>query len=140
MEVALRRFVRERARSICEYCRMPQAFDRVQFEVEHVIPEKHLGPTVADNLALACFFCNRYKGPNLSGIDPQSGAIVPLFNPRRASWGDHFHWNGPILLGLTECGRATIAVLRINDPPRVSLRTLLIEGGDFPESANSEPQ
>jgi hypothetical protein len=37
---------------------MPQHFDRLTFEVEHIIPEKHQGLTEVENLALACFFCN----------------------------------------------------------------------------------
>src|SRR5271165_4288477 len=35
-----------------------------------------------DNLALACYHCNAHKGPNLSALDPESGALVRLFNPR----------------------------------------------------------
>jgi hypothetical protein len=40
-------------------------------------------------LALACCYCNRYKGPDLSGIDPNSGEVVPLFHPRRQQWDEH---------------------------------------------------
>jgi hypothetical protein len=36
------------------------------------LPRKHGGPTILENLSLACFPCNRFKGPNLSGIDPES--------------------------------------------------------------------
>jgi hypothetical protein len=131
MEAALRRAVWERAKAVCEYCHMPQHLDRVTFEVEHVIPEKHEGVTELDNLALACFFCNRFKGPNLSGIDPESGQVVTLFDPRREIWTDHFVWDGAVLRGRSPQARATIAVLRINDPARVSHRTILAESGDF---------
>jgi hypothetical protein len=37
-----------------------------------------------ENLAWACHRCNYYKGPNLTSIDRETQAIVPLFNPRRA--------------------------------------------------------
>jgi hypothetical protein len=131
MEVALRKAVWERARAACECCHMPQHLDRAKFEVEHIIPEKHDGLTVLGNLALACFFCNRYKGPNLSGIDQESGLIVTLFDPRRDLWTEHFVCEGALLKGQTPCGRATIAVLRINDAPRVAHRDLLIASGDF---------
>jgi hypothetical protein len=110
---------------------MPQHLDRVTFEVEHVIPEKHDGATDLENLALACFFCNRYKGPNLAGIDPQTGSVVPLFHPRRERWADHFEWSGVELKGLSAEARATIAVLRINDPARIAHRTILAASGDF---------
>jgi hypothetical protein len=130
MDVALRNLVWERAISRCEYCRMPQRLDRPRFEVEHILPEKHGGLTVAGNLALACFFCNRFKGPNLSGIDPVTRQVRQLFDPRRNVWKEHFFWEGAWIRGFTPEGRATIVVLRINDPPRVAFRELLIAGGD----------
>jgi hypothetical protein len=131
MDAAQRNLVWQRANRICEYCRMPQHLDRLTFEVEHIIPEKHDGPTESENLALACFFCNRFKGPNLAGIDPASGQIVPLFHPRLQLWSEHFQWQGAVLSGITPQARATIAVLRINDSARVNNRVILIASGDF---------
>ena len=113
MDDALATFVWTRADLRCEYCRMPQRLDRARFEVDHVIPEKYGGLTVEGNLALACFFCNRYKGPNLSGIDPYTKVISQLFDPRRDRWSEHFYWSGARLQGITPNARATIAVLRM---------------------------
>jgi hypothetical protein len=110
---------------------MPQRLDRLRFEVEHIIPEKHNGLTELENLALSCFFCNRYKGPNLAGIDPETGQIVPLFHPRRDDWSGNFSWSHARLTGRTPTGRATIAVLRINDTARISLRAILIASGEL---------
>jgi hypothetical protein len=110
---------------------MPQAHDRLTFEVEHVVPKKHGGPTVSKNLALACFPCNRFKGPNLSGIDPNSGEIIPLFNPRIQSWNEHFQMKDGRIEGLSAIGRATSLVMRMNDPMRVALRQLVITLGDW---------
>jgi hypothetical protein len=132
MDANLEGLVRERARQCCEYCRMPQAFDEITFEIDHVIPRKHGGPTTPDNLALACFFCNNRKGPNLSGIDPDSGRVVELFNPRRQRWGRHFRWVGARVVGRTKTGRATVAVLEMNLSTRVELREVLTEAGLFP--------
>ena len=73
-------------------------------------------------LALACDRCNAYKGPNLTSIDPDSNAIVPLFNPREDTWGDHFAVRGGRLTGLTPKGRATVRLLNMNAPRRVELR------------------
>jgi hypothetical protein len=78
------------------------------------------------------FLCNSYKGPNIAGIDPVSRSIVPLFHPRRHKWARHFRWDGPILVGRTPIGRATVAVLEINEPYRVAARRLLIDEGVFP--------
>jgi hypothetical protein len=102
---------------------------QLTFEVDHIIATSHGGITRASNLALTCFYCNRYKGPNLSGIDPVSRNLSPLFHPRRHKWNRHFRYAGPLLVGLTPIGRATIVVLKINDPDAVALRQALIDIG-----------
>jgi hypothetical protein len=132
MDQALGRLVRQRAHGLCEYCHMPAEFDRPGFEIEHIIARQHRGATVAGNLAWACFTCNKKKGPNLSGIDSVTGKLVPLFHPRRHKWSRHFRWRGALLAGRTAIGRATIAVLGINQPLRVRLRQELIDEGVFP--------
>jgi HNH endonuclease len=99
------------------------------FEVEHIIPLKHRGETAAANLALACFYCNRYKGPNVAGIAGPGGAVVRLFHPRLDAWGDHFAWDGPLLLARTDIGAVTIEVLRINLPNAMAVREVLMNEG-----------
>ena len=69
MDKALERRVRRRARGCCEYCLMPQAYDDTPFEIDHVIAKKHAGITAGGNLALGCFYCNSWKGPNIGGLD-----------------------------------------------------------------------
>jgi hypothetical protein len=128
---SLQSLVRERAGDRCEYCHMPQEFLPATFHVEHIIAKQHRGSDDADNLCLSCDRCNLNKGPNLSGIDPDTDNIVLLFHPRQQRWSRHFRWDGPILVGLTQTGRATIAVLDINNPERVELREHLIEAGEF---------
>jgi 5-methylcytosine-specific restriction endonuclease McrA len=81
MEAALIRLVWQRANRCCEYCRMCQDFDRTPFEIDHIIAGKHQGPTVAANLALSCFYCNSFKGSDISSLDRQTGKLKPLFNP-----------------------------------------------------------
>lgn len=49
----LRRLVAERADHICEYCLIHERDTYAGCQVDHVISEKHGGPTEADNLALA---------------------------------------------------------------------------------------
>ena len=66
MNAALIRLVRQRAGHCCEYCWMPQEFDPTPFEIDHIIAEKHKGPTVAGNLCLSCFYCNSFKGSDIS--------------------------------------------------------------------------
>ncbi len=132
MDAELRRFVWSRADSRCEYCRMAQEYDDIDFEIDHIIADSHGGPTIPQNLALACFPCNSFKGTNLAGIDPNSNHITRLFHPRRHKWSRHFRWQGPYLVGKTSIGRATAVVLRINLPYRVRHRQALIGEGVFP--------
>jgi hypothetical protein len=132
MDQALAQLVRERAQGLCEYCHILELYDRPGFEIEHIIARQHRGPTAAGNLAWACFSCNKRKGPNLAGIDIVTGRVVPLFHPRRHKWSRHFRWQGPMLVGRTPIGRATIEVLGINLPLRIRLRQELIDEGVFP--------
>jgi HNH endonuclease len=127
--------VRQRARWRCEYCCLPQAHSIIPFEIDHILAKKHHGATAQDNLAFACFFCNSAKGPNVAGYDPQTGKLAPLFNPRRQAWSRHFRWDGPVLVGRTRIGRATIGVLAINDPDFVAIREALIADNLFPPAS-----
>jgi 5-methylcytosine-specific restriction endonuclease McrA len=43
-----------RAGAACEYCRMPQRFYPVPFQIDHIIARQHGGDTALRNLALAC--------------------------------------------------------------------------------------
>ena len=110
---------------------MPQLAYRFRFPIDHIIAQQHGGPSTEDNLALACFFCNSAKGPNLAGLDPETGRLVPLFHPRRQKWSRHFRLAGPMLVGRTPCGRATVAVLAMNLPDRVDVRAQLLAAGLF---------
>ena len=111
---------------------MPQSASRLRFQIDHVIALQHGGGSYLDNLALCCGRCNRYKGPNLAGIDPDSVAIVRLYHPRTDSWTEHFRWNGARLEGRTPIGRATIGVLEMNHPDSIAIRLELIASGLFP--------
>lgn len=70
MAARLTNHVRERAAGRCEYCHPPQSGSNLPFEIDHIVSRKHHGRTVAGNLALACWYCNSFKGSDLSGIDP----------------------------------------------------------------------
>jgi 5-methylcytosine-specific restriction endonuclease McrA len=85
--------VRQRALELCEYCHASEKWQYVLFTVDHVIPLSKDGKNTIDNLALACFHCNRRKSNNLTAIDPDSGNQVALFNPRKNLWNEHFIWS-----------------------------------------------
>ena len=92
--------------------------------VEHIVPLAAGGESVEGNLWLACPLCNGYKGANTHGVDPETGERVPLYDPRRQSWSQHFGWSETSLLivGLTATGRATVASLRLNNDRLVQAR------------------
>ena len=72
------------------------------------------------------------KGPNISGLNPETGRTVRLFNPRKDRWSRHFGWDGPYLVGRTHTGRVTIALLEINRVEAVEFREYLIHEGSYP--------
>jgi hypothetical protein len=132
MSNELERQVRSRAGDRCEYCHLPQSISLIRHPIDHVIAQQHHGRTTPENLALSCAFCNRHKGPNIAGVDPDTAAVIPLYNPRNQVWDEHFVWNGVILIGRTPTGRATVDVLAINEPSNLRLRVQLAEEGIFP--------
>ncbi len=129
MDAALQELVRRRARFRCEYCLLPESLASTPFQFDHIIAQSHAGQTFAENLAFACFHCNNFKGPNLAGIDPQTGRVTRLFHPRRDLRPRHFRWDGETLIGLTAIGRATITTLRLNHPFRRAMRRSLLREG-----------
>lgn len=126
MDAATRRQVRRRAGNRCEYCGLAQETASVAtFHIEHIIPKQHGGEDYSSNLALACYHCNHHKGPNLTGIDPETGQITPLFNPRTQHWIEHFARQGTEIVGLTPTGRTTVRVLAMNSDAQRELRAAL---------------
>ena len=65
-----------------EYCQISQQFDDTPFEIDHIVSDKHEGPTSAGNLALSCFYCNSYKGSDIAARDKLT------CEPRRSSTCD----------------------------------------------------
>lgn len=93
-----------------------------------MVAQKHGGDTTADNLALACFECNRYKGSDIASFDPETEELTLLFNPRQDNWEEHFRYESGQIMSLTSVGRATVKLLRLNEPSRVIERITLNVG------------
>jgi hypothetical protein len=128
-----RRLVRQRAGNCCEYCRVSQSGQLLGFQIDHIIAVKHGGDDTDDNLCLACYDCNIYKGSNVAALDPLTRAATKLYDPRQQLWDDHFRINPEAALtGLTPEGRVTIYVLRMNDEERVKQRLSELITGDYP--------
>ncbi|MEP7339158.1 MAG: HNH endonuclease signature motif containing protein [Acidobacteriota bacterium] len=134
----LRRFVIQRAHGCCEYCLLHQDDAPDSHQIDHIIALRHKGSTKRHNLACACADCNRQKGTDFGTIDPRTGAVIFLFNPRRQKWPDHFRLDGARIIGLTPAGQATIELLRLNDDRRLLERELLIAAGCYPRPADGK--
>lgn len=127
-----------RAKGRCEYCQLSQVHSILPHEIDHVRAKKHRGLHTMENTCIACAHCNGSKGANAAGYDPETDELVALFNPRIDDWSEHFFWDGALLVGKTAVARATVEVLRINDPTSVDQRVFLIKAGLFPPDLHTE--
>ena len=66
--------------------------------------------------------------------------MVPLYNPRRQRWQEHFCWSEDYtqILGLTSTGRATVETLQMNRIGLVNIRQVLYLIGKHPPQLNEE--
>jgi hypothetical protein len=111
------RRVRQAARHRCGYCLSPQQLVMARLEIDHIIPVTKGGDSSESNLWLSCPLCNRFKADRTVARDPDTGTEVPLFNARTQRWSQHFRWStdGIRVIGLTPSGRATVALLHLDD-------------------------
>jgi hypothetical protein len=82
---------------------------------------------------LVCFrheaeFSDRLLGSFLD----DSSKIIRFFNPRRGKWLDHFKIDNLQINAITEIGKVTLKILKLNDEHRVLERELLLKTGFFP--------
>lgn len=118
--------VRARANELCEYCHTSERWQYVPFTIDHVTPLSLGGRTVFDNLALACFHCNRRKSNTVTVLDEETKTEVILFNPRTMKCPQHFRWSEDFLsvVPMTNTGRVTVLTLDLN---REGLRLIRAE-------------
>jgi predicted transposase YbfD/YdcC len=119
--VELARRVRQAARDRCGYCLSPQHLVLGRLQFEHLLPRSRGGQTEEANLWLSCALCNNYKGDRTNFIDPETGATVPLFNPRTQNW--------PRLLELLDLHGALVTIDAIGCQKEIA-RAIVAGGGD----------
>jgi hypothetical protein len=102
--------------------------------IEHITPLAAGGSSHPENLCLACYRCNEFKGSLLTAIDPLTQITTPLFNPRQQAWQEHFAWSqdGARLIGLTPYGRSMIDLLHLNSEWIMQARRIWIIAGIHP--------
>jgi hypothetical protein len=98
----------------CEYCR--RNLMNELYEIEHINPQAYGGENLPANLAIACGRCNRNKGTRRHFVDPFTHSLSPIFNPRTMNWSDHFDVISSEIVGITQIGRATAALLFRSTP------------------------
>lgn len=134
LPLELRSLIAQRDQGRCAYCMTAEQNCGFSMHIDHIDPESVGGSSTAENLCLACFSCNTYKGTKQAWSDPLTNAEVRLFHPLRQQWHDHFQWDvsGTLILGRTACGRATVAALRMNHPTIVFARRRWVAAGWHP--------
>lgn len=129
------RRIRAAAKNRCGYCLSPQHLVMARLEIEHIMPLAKGGTDEESNLWLACPICNSHKSDKTTVIDPDTNTTVPLFNPRKDSWWDHFEWadDGLQIIGISPIGRATVIALHLSDDPdALAVRSYWVLAGWHP--------
>lgn len=118
----------------CAYCQTTQGNSGSPMVVEHIVPRQKSGETRFNNLCFACHRCNEFKGAITAMVDPLTGQMTSLFDPRQQNWSDHFAWDitNIRLLGLTATGRVTIIALNMNNEIIVDSRKKWVQAGWHP--------
>lgn len=130
----MRARIRSQAGERCGYCLSPQRLVLGWLEIEHIVPTASGGSNEEENLWLGCRMCNNFKGTQTEALDPETGQLVRLFDPRRQQWSDNFGWSdtGTQILGRTPCGRATVLALQLNNLIAIMVRTEWVAAGWHP--------
>lgn len=130
----LRARVAQSAGHRCAYCQTSERIVGPLLEIDHIVPESKGGTLEESNLTLACPLCNSHKSDLTEAIDPTTGRLTPLFNPRLEQWSVHFEWidDGAVIKGKTAIGRATVLTLDLNHPDVVAARRLWVSVGWHP--------
>ncbi len=123
--------IEKRANDLCEYCQLPHKLSSSPFVIEHILPISKGGTDNLENLALAC---NNSKYNKTEAFDKLSKRTVPLFNPQKDVWNEHFSWDKDFrkIVGLTAEGRITIETLKMNRERIVKIRKFLHLVGEHP--------
>lgn len=134
LSAALVAEIRRQARYRCGYCLSSEILLGAPMEIEHLKPLAIGGTSSEENLWLACRRCNGFKSARTEAEDPITKQLTPIFNPRAQRWQDHFQWSvdGSMIIGLTPCGRAAVAALKLNAAGICATRRLWASVGWWP--------
>jgi 5-methylcytosine-specific restriction endonuclease McrA len=77
-----RRQIAEEAKYRYGYCQTQEVVSGIPLTVEHMTPKAKGGSDDSANLWLSCRLHNEKKGIFIEAMDPETGDLVSLFNPR----------------------------------------------------------
>ena len=138
ISATLRRLVKARADSLCEYCLLHEEDTFFGCEVDHIISEKHGGQTTEANLAYACFVCNLSKGSDIGSLAPGSESLIRFYHPRLDCWHEHFHLSdsdGMIIHPVIDIGTVTARIFGFNSDERSLEHQALQAASRYPNLA-----
>jgi 5-methylcytosine-specific restriction endonuclease McrA len=75
----------ERDKNTCQYC--GKVFDRVDLNLDHVIPRDLGGATTWENIVCSCIPCNTRKGNKL----PHAAGVKLIRQPKKPKWRPFLH-------------------------------------------------
>jgi 5-methylcytosine-specific restriction endonuclease McrA len=78
---ALRQKVAAQAKYRCGFCLSQEKITGFSMEVDHIVPETIGGPTVEENLWLACSFCNTAKNNRASQVTARKSWVSVGWHP-----------------------------------------------------------
>jgi hypothetical protein len=130
----LKEKIRREAKNRCGYCLTAQEIYPLPLEIEHILPQASGGGDEEENLWLACRVCNGFKHAKIEAAVSGSEQKITLFNPRRQIWSEHFTFSEDQtkIIGITDCGRATVKALKLNNDLSVAIRKRWVSVGWFP--------
>jgi hypothetical protein len=134
ISAAARQRVAEAAHFRCGYCLTAQRIIGPLLEIDHIIPRGPRWYLRRREPMAGVPMCNSHKADRQEALDPESRAMVALFNPRAERWDEHFEWieAGTLIHGKTPRGRATVVALQMNHPDIVAARRLWVIAGWHP--------
>ena len=122
------------ADNCCVYCKSQDRYSPHGFTIDHIIPISLGGSNDIENLAYACFLCNRLKSNKIEAFDNLSEKMFSLFNPRKDLWQQHFAWNedATLIIGISPIGRVTVSQLQLNRDKLIEYRRAILPLGTHP--------
>ena len=113
---------------------IPQEIYPLPLEIEHLHPKAAGGTDEEENLWLACRVCNKFKKLKDGDSISKTKKKGENFNPRLQVWREHFDFNNERtkIIGVTDCGRATVRALKLNNELAVSVRKRWVGIGWYP--------